>query len=408
VRRGAKSVAMLSCDVQRFPLETSLRFITMCYALSAFLGIFKLVVLSDWRAGLSLADLWGVGALEEVETGEFVELHTKKSFVFERGARNVSCYRIPALVQTGKGTLVAFAEARHESCGDDDVHEIAYRRSLNNAYSWTKVAFAVGSATYKVGNPMPVIVKDASRKSGEFILLLYVTHDDQCNKECGTGNAVIKSGDEGKTWSNPLDVSKMFGPASGGLPGPGSAIQTRSGRILVAVHLGKYYRDYVVASDDLGKTWYVTQEFESEPEVDEPTLAELQDGRIHFSGRTMATGRLGRGVAVSYDDGTSFSELQFDCGLRGAVCQGSATVIGPSLFFSGPLSTNRANLVIQRSVDGETWDDTPLLVQKRRSFGYSSMAPFWDGGKPKGAILYEYGPRSTTKIVFRTFPLRWV
>eukprot|EP00971_Amphidinium_carterae_P220818 4384032-Amphidinium_carterae.1 len=104
----------------------------------------------------------------------------------------------------------------------------------------------------------------------------------------------------------------MFGPASGGLPGPGSAIQTRSGRILVAVHLGKYYRDYVVASDDLGKTWYVTQEFESEPEVDEPTLAELQDGRIHFSGRTMATGRLGRGVAVSYDDGTSFSELQFD------------------------------------------------------------------------------------------------
>eukprot|EP00971_Amphidinium_carterae_P102121 2021388-Amphidinium_carterae.1 len=161
--------------------------------------------LFDWRAGLSLADLWGVGALEEVETGEFVELHTKKSFVFERGARNVSCYRIPALVQTGKGTLVAFAEARHESCGDDDVHEIAYRRSLNNAYSWTKVAFAVGSATYKVGNPMPVIVKDASRKSGEFILLLYVTHDDQCNKECGTGNAVIKSGDEGKTWSNPLD-----------------------------------------------------------------------------------------------------------------------------------------------------------------------------------------------------------
>jgi len=384
-----------------------MRFIAMCYSIAAFLGIFKLVVLSDWQAGLSVVDLLGVSTVQHIDHEPLVPLATKKSYVFERYKRNISCYRIPAVIYTVKGTLIAFAEARHGSCGDDEVHEIAYRRSFDMGVRWTPLAFAVGSATFKVGNPMPVIVKDASRKSGEFILLLFVIHDDECNKECGIGNGVIRSGDDGRTWSNPLDVSEMFGTARGGLPGPGSAIQTKSGRILVAVHLGKYYRDYVVASDDLGKTWRVTHEFVSEPEVDEPTLAQMPDGRIHFSGRTMATSRLGRAVAVSNDDGASFTELQFDCGLRGAVCQGSAVVIGSFLFFAGPLGANRGLLSIQRSTDGETWEDAPLLVQRRTSFGYSSMTPMVWQGKTSGGILYEYGSKTNTRIAFQQFPLRW-
>ena len=43
--------------------------------------------------------------------------------VFYPGLGNISCFRIPSIVQTNKKTLIAFAEARHGSCSDSNVHE---------------------------------------------------------------------------------------------------------------------------------------------------------------------------------------------------------------------------------------------------------------------------------------------
>ena len=44
--------------------------------------------------------------------------------VCSAGLANISCFRIPSIVRTPAGALVAFAEARHGSCGDGNVYAI--------------------------------------------------------------------------------------------------------------------------------------------------------------------------------------------------------------------------------------------------------------------------------------------
>ena len=70
---------------------------------------------------------------------------------------------------------------------------------------------------------------------------------------------MVMTHDAGATWSTPHDLSKDFGPASGGLPGPGTGLQLEGGphdgRLLVISHHGAYINDYVSRSDDGGLTW---------------------------------------------------------------------------------------------------------------------------------------------------------
>ena len=140
--------------------------------------------------------------------------------VFHEKLGNTSCYRIPSIVQTKSGTLVAFAEAREGSCGDAAVHSIAVRRSTDHGKSWGDVSFVKGPSNSMVGNPVAF-----ATKSGK-VVLVYVLHSAKCEADCGTGNGVSVSSDDGLTWAPAKDVSKDWGPASGSLPGPGNGVQT--------------------------------------------------------------------------------------------------------------------------------------------------------------------------------------
>ena len=109
--------------------------------------------------------------------------------VFHEKLGNISCYRIPSIVQTDKGVLVAFAEARVGSCGDGSVHSIAVRRSSDNGATWDNVTFVRGPKDSMVGNPTAIYTK-----SGK-IVLIYVLHTPKCEADCGSGNGVsISSG----------------------------------------------------------------------------------------------------------------------------------------------------------------------------------------------------------------------
>ena len=67
------------------------------------------------------------------------------SVVFSGGLSNISCFRIPSVVQAADGTLVAFAEARRGSCGDGDSHEIASRVSTDGGITWEALTVAIGN-----------------------------------------------------------------------------------------------------------------------------------------------------------------------------------------------------------------------------------------------------------------------
>ena len=201
--------------------------------------------------------------------------------VFSAGLANVSCFRIPSIVRTPAGALVAFAEARHGSCGDGNVYEIAYRRSTDDGATWSDVGFAVGNSSFRVGNPTAV-----ATVAGD-IVLVYVTHNHGKTGDPGSGTGIVTSADGGLTWSAPRDISAGFGVASGALPGPGTALQLAgpvvpAGRLLVVSHLGAYQKDYVSYSDDLGDTWTtVDHPF---PSMDE-ALAQLPSRSIYLNMR---------------------------------------------------------------------------------------------------------------------------
>ena len=79
--------------------------------------------------------------------------------VFHANLANTSCYRIPSIVQTTSGALVAFAEAREGSCGDGAVHSIAVRSSVDNGTTWGDVSFVKGPGGGMIGNPTAFATK---------------------------------------------------------------------------------------------------------------------------------------------------------------------------------------------------------------------------------------------------------
>ena len=164
--------------------------------------------------------------------------------VFSPGLGNITCFRIPSVVQTPGGTLVAFAEARRGSCGDGDgdSHEIASWRSTDGGITWDALSMAAGNETYWVGNPEAVVRADGS------LLMLVATHKQGCTGNCVAGNAVLTSHDSGLSWSPPRDITAAMGPAAKARTGPGTALllkgQGRNGaRIVAPVSTGTYTAD---------------------------------------------------------------------------------------------------------------------------------------------------------------------
>ncbi|CAF4148827.1 unnamed protein product, partial [Adineta steineri] len=59
--------------------------------------------------------------------------------VFPHGEAGYNCTRIPSILTTSAGTLLAFGEARMFSCSDYTQTDIVYKRSLDNGKTWSNL-----------------------------------------------------------------------------------------------------------------------------------------------------------------------------------------------------------------------------------------------------------------------------
>eukprot|EP00928_Gymnodinium_smaydae_P025124 TRINITY_DN20112_c2_g3_i1.p1 TRINITY_DN20112_c2_g3~~TRINITY_DN20112_c2_g3_i1.p1 ORF type:complete len:669 (+),score=51.54 TRINITY_DN20112_c2_g3_i1:59-2065(+) len=304
--------------------------------------------------------------------------------VFYENLAGVSCYRIPAIVQTASGILIAFAEARHGSCSDHAVWEIASRRSFDGGKTWGPVSFPIGSKDFRVGNPVAV-----STRAGRTILM-YARHTGACSGNCATGNGVVWSDDDGETWSQHRDISAQIGRATKSLPGPGNMVELKSGRIVAAVHKGFYENVFVLYSDDNGLNWTLSPSHL--PNMDEVTIAQYPDGSVVLNMRHLEESVYGRGYSISYDDGHSWGEVRKDQPLVGPVCQGSLASFDGVVYFSNPFSSSaRHDIAVHCSVDnGRTWKKV-VPIDVRSTAGYTSMvqARLAHYDDPMLGILFE-------------------
>src|SRR5690349_20202839 len=87
--------------------------------------------------------------------------------LYKAGEDGYACFRIPAIVSSTKGTLLAFAEARRNNCGDAGDIDIVVKRSSDNGKTWSNLAIVWSDSSNTCGNPAPVV----DQKSGKIVLV---------------------------------------------------------------------------------------------------------------------------------------------------------------------------------------------------------------------------------------------
>ncbi len=361
------------------------------------------------------------------------EPRLEKVDVFPPGLNGIARYRIPGIVVTAKGTVLAYCEARKNNSSDWGEIEVHLRRSTDGGKTWQPSQHIAHKADRIEGNPRkkeggeheqtvnnPVAIVDRETGAIEFF---YCVNYARC--------FTMRSADDGVTWSTPVEITASFEPFRKTYDwkviatGPGHGIQMKSGRLVMPIWLafggvGDHGPSAAgtIFSDDHGKTWRAgdiafpnTGEFIS---PNETMLAPLSDGRVMLVARSQSKPNR-KLVTTSADGATDWSAPHFHEQLREPQCMASI-VAHPTgvLLFSNPHTLplgkdgkeipggrgKRQKLSIKLSRDdGKTWSVNQTL--EAESSAYSDLSVLPDGTV---LCLYERG----TSITCARFNLAWV
>jgi sialidase-1 len=374
-----------------------------------------------------------------------VESPLRTTDLFTPGEGGYHSFRIPALITTPGGTLLAFSEAsdpRPEARANIDM---VLKRSLDGGSTWTPLQVVWGSGLDYVGNACPV----ADRDTGVVWLPLSHNRGQDPEDDITDGTSpdtrtawVTSSADEGATWSPPREITQTTKRPEWTwyATGPGVGIQLRGGRLLVpcdhAVRVAgegtpnargssdvpKVYRSHVIYSDDHGESWQLGGI--AGTHTNECQAAELADGSLLMNMRNHFEQRR-RAIARSRDGGLTWSDLAFDDALPDSCCQASLVryvdpasgAPGPLLFSNPASATQRVAVTVRASFDeGATWPADRLLWPGPS--GYSCLAVLPDGnvgclfesgdGSPDDEWKSKFLPPWGMKLTFARFPLSWV
>jgi len=333
--------------------------------------------------------------------------------IFVAGGHGYHTFRIPSLITTKQGTVLAFCEGRKHGGSDSGDIDVVLRRSTDGGRTWGPIQVIADDGPNTFGNPCAVVDRD----TGTIWVLL--THNLGQDRESqiinqtgqGTRSALVTySRDDGLTWAPIKNISEQVKQPDWTwyATGPGVGIQLRSGRLVIPcdhIEAGtKRYYSHVIYSDDHGKTWQMGGR--AGPQANECQVAEQSDGKLLLNMRSYA-GKQCRAISTSADCGLTWSDITLAPDLVDPVCQASLIRSGagtrtPLLLFSNPASARREKMTLRGSVDqGRTW---PVAQELHTGpSAYSCLAELPDGGF---ACLYERGEKSPyEKICFARFKL---
>lgn len=346
-----------------------------------------------------------------------LQQHAGLNYIFRSRAEGYSAFRIPAIVKTNSGRLLAFAEGRVDGTSDTGNIDLVMKTSDDNGKTWGPLKVVWNDGNNVCGNPAPVV----DRQTGMIHLLmtwnLGEDHERQIIEQTGKDTRrvfVCRSADNGETWSEPEEItsSVKMGNWTWYATGPCHGIQLESGskkgRLVIPcdhIEAGtKKYFSHVIYSDDHGKTWK-TGGTTPQDQVNECTVAELPDGKLLLNMRNYDRTQKSRKISTSVDGGESWSDIRPDTFLIEPICQASllASEDHRTLFFSNPANTNsRINMTIKTSEDeGKTWE-----IRKVLNSGASAYSDLVQIDENTLGCLYEGGKFSPYEgIVFNSISL---
>jgi sialidase-1 len=97
-----------------------------------------------------------VGVLAALADGAGVREHD----LFVSGKEGYHTFRIPSLLVTPKGTILAFCEGRKKGRGDSGNIDVVLKRSLDGGKTWQPMQVIADDEGNTVGNPCPVVDRD--------------------------------------------------------------------------------------------------------------------------------------------------------------------------------------------------------------------------------------------------------
>ncbi|HKZ68307.1 MAG TPA: sialidase family protein, partial [Chitinophagaceae bacterium] len=155
--------------------------------------------------------------------------------IYKNDEEGYKCFRIPALITSAKGALLAFAEGRKNNCGDAGDIDLVLKRSEDGGKTWSKLQVVWNDSTNTCGNPAPVV----DQRTGNIILLSTWNLGSDHEKDIINGSSkdtrrvfVLSSTDEGITWSAPKEITKNVKKDTWTwyATGPGRGIQLSKGK----------------------------------------------------------------------------------------------------------------------------------------------------------------------------------
>ena len=177
------------------------------------------LILAPWQAFAARPFITEVTVYHEKDDGYFI-------------------HRIPALLTTDKGTLLAFCEARSESVSDAAPTDMVLRRSTDDGKTWSRAQVVAHFPGYTVGNAAPV----EDRKTGVIWLPLTVNPAGDTQKEIDLMTRkrtrtvwITHSSDDGVTWAPAVEITATTKEPGWAwyATGPGNGIQLEDGRLVI-------------------------------------------------------------------------------------------------------------------------------------------------------------------------------
>ena len=351
----------------------------------------------------------------------------KVTIIHEHGQFDCHTFRIPAMVATNKGTLLAVYDMRYNSRRDLQGHmDIGLSRSTDGGETWARPVPIMDMKKFgglpedQNGCSDPNILVD--RKSGEIFVSAVWTHGKPGTHQwVGKGSEpghsinkssqfmIVRSKDDGLTWGEPENWTKRLKDPKWCLfaPAPGNGINLMDGTLVMPTQgrdaTGLPFSNFMWSKDH-GKSWTLSSP--ARDNTTECSVAELKDGSLMLNirdnrNRSDKSKTNGRAVSVTKDMGKTWKVHSSDHGvLPEPVCM--ASLISHDLkdgrrvlFFSNPNSKyKREKMTVRMSLDqGKTWPKSILLDQKGGA--YSSLAMVDDQTL---GILYE---SSVADMVFQ-------
>ncbi len=351
--------------------------------------------------------------------------------VFEGGVDGYTCFRIPAIVTTANGTIIAASDGRIGSCGDIPTPlDLVIKRSFDNGQTWgpLQVVTDYGSNGSDVDTyPFYGLTNISRVSSGDAALLL-----DRTNSRIWTlyDNGGVLSGarkiklemkysdDDGATWSPRIDVEAqnpgIRTTTTEFLTGPGNGIQLSegpyAGRLVFPVYAyNNPSASMVIYSDDHGATWQ--RSANSVTNGGEIQVAELPGGELIASCRDNGFAWSGiRTFSRSTNGGINWSLPYTNTGnpptMLDPGCQGNIFTLTTTnnsntnriLHANAAHPSSRVNMTLRVSYDSATsWAVSNQVYAGGSAYSSVTKLPTGDVG-----LLFEKDPYGDLDFTWRS------